>query len=74
MDLEFVTQSEVSEKEETKYCILTHICEIQENGTNESILGAGIEMQTQRTDTWSWRAEEEGETNWEISIDTYRPP
>ena len=74
MDLESVTQSEVSEKEETKYCILMHICEIQENGTNESILRAGIETQTQRIDTWRGRAEEEGEMNWEISIDTYRPP
>ena len=26
MDLETVIQSEVSQKEENKYCILTHIC------------------------------------------------
>ena len=26
MDLETVIQSEVSQKEKTKYCILTHIC------------------------------------------------
>ena len=28
MDLEAVTQSEVSQKEEKNYCILTHICGI----------------------------------------------
>ena len=28
MDLEIVTQSEVSQKEKNKYCILTHICGI----------------------------------------------
>ena len=28
MDLETVTQSEVSQKEKNKYCILTHICGI----------------------------------------------
>ena len=28
MDLEIVIQSEVSEKEKNKYCILTHICGI----------------------------------------------
>ena len=33
MSLEPVTQSEVSQKEENKYHILTHICGIWENGT-----------------------------------------
>ena len=28
MDLESVIQSEISQKEENKYCILTHICGI----------------------------------------------
>ena len=28
MDLEIVIQSEVSQKEKNKYCILTHICGI----------------------------------------------
>ena len=31
MDLETVIQSEVSQKEKNKYCILTHICGIQKN-------------------------------------------
>ena len=33
MDLETVIQSEVSQKEENKYRILTHICGIEKNGT-----------------------------------------
>ena len=32
MDLETLIQSEVSQKEKNKYCILTHICGIQKNG------------------------------------------
>ena len=45
MDLEIVIQSEVSQKEKNKYCILTHTCGIQKNGTDEPISRAGIEMQ-----------------------------
>ena len=29
MDLEFVIQSEISQKEKSKYCMLTHIYEIK---------------------------------------------
>ena len=42
MDLETVIWSEVSQKEKNKYCILTHICGIQKNGTDELICRAGI--------------------------------
>ena len=34
MDLETVIQSEVSQKEKNKYCILTHICGMRKNGTD----------------------------------------
>ena len=61
MDLESVIQSEVSQKEKNKYCILTHICGIQKNGTDEPICRAGIEMQMQRTDMWTRR----GRGGWE---------
>ena len=44
MDLEYVIQSEIKEKNKS---ILTHICEIQENGTDETISKAGIETHTQ---------------------------
>ena len=46
MDLESVIQSEVSQKEKNRHCILMHICGIQKNGTDEPISLAGIEMQT----------------------------
>ena len=46
VDLESVIQSEVSQKEETKYRILMHVCRIKKNGTNEPNSGAGTEMQT----------------------------
>ena len=45
MDLEPVTQSEVSQKEKNKY-ILMHICGIYKNGTGEPICKARLEMQT----------------------------
>ena len=35
MDLETVIQSEVSQEEENKYHILTYMCGICKNGTNE---------------------------------------
>ena len=50
MDLESVMQSEVSQKEENKYYMLTHTYGIQKNGTDEPIGKAGIKMQMLRTD------------------------
>ena len=46
MDLEAVIQSEVSKKEKNKYCILTHICGIWKNGTDEPVCKAEIDTQT----------------------------
>ena len=46
MKLEPVIQSEVSQKEKTKYCILMHISGILEDGTDEPICRSPIEMQT----------------------------
>ena len=46
MDLETVIQSEVNQKEKNKYHILTHICGIQKNGTDEPVCKAEIETQT----------------------------
>ena len=39
MNLEPITQSEVSQKEKDKYCILMHIYRIWNNGTEEFITG-----------------------------------
>ena len=57
MDLETVIQSEVSQKEKNKYCILKHICGTQKNGTDEPVCKAEIETQEQRTNLWTPRGE-----------------
>ena len=46
MNLEPITQSEVSQKEKEKYCILIHTYGIQKNGTKELIYRAAMEKQT----------------------------
>ena len=48
MDLESVIQSEVSQKEKNKYCMLTHIYEIykKKNGHEEPGGKMGIKTQT----------------------------
>ena len=45
MDLETVIQTEVSQKEKNKHCIILLIIEIQKNGTDELICKAEIEIQ-----------------------------
>ena len=42
MNLEPIIQSEVSQKEKDKYCILTHIYGIWKNGTEEFIYRAAM--------------------------------
>ena len=76
MDLESVIQSEVSPEEKNKYCILTHICGIQKNGSDDLICKAELETQTQRTNVWIPRGkggvwEELGDWDWHIyTVDT----
>ena len=53
MNLEPVIQSEVSQKEENKYSILTHIYRICKNDIDEPICREGMETQIQRTDLWT---------------------
>ena len=36
MNIEFVVQSEASQKEKNKYCVLTHIYGIEKMGMNET--------------------------------------
>ena len=45
MNLEAIVQSEVSQKEKNKYCILMHVYGIYKDGTDESISRAAMEMQ-----------------------------
>ena len=77
MDLETVIQSEISPKEKNKYCIITHICGTQKNGTGEPVCQAETETQVQRTNVWTPRGESGGGgggggvMNWEIGIDMY---
>ena len=77
MDLETVIQSEVSQKEKNKYRILTNICGIQKNGTDEPVCRAEIETQMQRTNVWTPRGESGGGgggggvMNWGIGTDVY---
>ena len=49
MNLEPIMQSEVSQKEKGKYCILIHIYRIQKNGTEEFIYSAAMEKHREQT-------------------------
>ena len=62
MKLEPIIQSEISQKEKNKYTlVLTHIYEIQKDGTDEPICRAAMETQTQTTDLWTqWGKERVG--------------
>ena len=53
MNLEPIIQSEVSQKEKDKYCILMHTYGIYKNGTEEFIYRTTVEKQTQRIDLWT---------------------
>ena len=53
MDLESVIQSEVSQKEKNKYCMLMRVCGVQKNGTDKPIYKAETETQAQRTNIWT---------------------
>ena len=53
MNPEPIVQSEKSQKEKDKNCILTHIYEIWKIGI-EFIYRAAMKKQTQRIDLWTW--------------------
>ena len=57
MDLETVIQSEVSQKDKNKSCILMHICGTKKNCTDKSFCKAQIEQQMKTTNVWSPRGE-----------------
>ena len=59
-DLQSIIQSEVSQKEKNKYRILTHICGIQKNGTDEPVCKAEIVTQMKKTNVWTPRRESGG--------------
>ena len=74
MNLEPVTQSEVSQKEKNKYCILMYIYEIEKDGTDEHICRAAMSCR-QRIDLWTQgrgvREEGEGGIYGESNTETY---
>ena len=55
MNLEPIIQSEVSQKEKDKYCILTHVYGLQKNDTEEFTYRATMKKQIQRIDVAYWR-------------------
>ena len=67
INLEPTVQSEVSQKEKDKYCVLTQVYRVQKDGTDEPICRAVMETQTQRIDLWTV-GEGEGGMNGESSI------
>ena len=52
MDLESFIQCEVNQKEKNKYQILTHICGIEKNGTDEPNF-QGRKRDADREQTWA---------------------
>ena len=71
MNLERIIQSEVSQKDKDKYCILMHIYGIQKNGTEEYIYRAAMEKQTQRIDLQTWGEGREGEMYGKSKVEIY---
>ena len=76
MSLEPVIQTDISQKEKNKYRIITHVCGIYKNGTDEPVCRAAMDSQTQRTDLWTWGRQAgeggmKGESNREIYTLTY---
>ena len=70
MNLELVMQSEVSQKEKNKYCILAHIYGIWKNCIDEPICREGEETQTEGMELWTQQGKEGG-TNETNSMKTY---
>ena len=58
MNLEPILQSEVSQKEESKYHILMHIYGIQKNEIDELVCREGMEMQIQSMGLWTQQGKE----------------
>ena len=69
IDLETVTQSEVGQKQKTKYCMISLLCDIQKNDVDEIICRVEIETQRQRTKVWTPRREKTCEVGWETGTD-----
>ena len=58
MNLDPIIQSEVSQKEKNKYCILMHIYGTQKDGADETFCLAAMETQTEQTHGHRWEGKE----------------
>ena len=68
MDLEIIMPTEVSQKEKDKHHMLSLICGILKNGTNEFIYGTETDSQTSKTDCGYQRGKAGGGVKEEIGI------
>ena len=73
MDLESVIQSEGSQKETNKYCILTHMWNLEKWYRWTYLQGRNRDVDIENGDA-DTVGEGEGGTNWEIRIDIYTLP
>ena len=71
MNLEPITQSEVSQKEKDKYHILMHIYGSQTNGTEEFTYKAAMEKQTREQTNGHGERGGEGEMYGKSNMETY---
>ena len=71
MDLETVTQSEVSQKEKNKYRIISLICGIQKNGIDELICKAEIRVTDVENKLMVTKGGKGDGKNWEVEIDIH---
>ena len=69
MNLEIVILSEVSQTQKDKYHMISLICGILKNGTNEPI--HKTESCRCRKQTYGYQGGKGGGINWEIGIDIY---
>ena len=51
MNLESIIQSEISQKEKDKYCVLTHIYGIQKDGNNDPICKRDTDVKNRLLDS-----------------------
>ena len=61
INLQPIIQSEVSQKEKSKYYMITHTYGIYKDSTDEPICRAAMEMQSQRSDLWT----QQGKRGWD---------
>ena len=72
MYLETIIQSEVSQKEKSNYCILTHVYGIQRDGTAETICSNGDTDIGNRPGDTAWGEVVYGECNMETCITIHK--